>query len=91
MVEAHRVAGAQVDAAHGVGELAHPLLVGPPDHERAHAVLEHLADRHHLAGDLRRPGEHDVEALVEHDLGADLEREQVDVGVRRRPSSCARS
>ena len=57
MVEAHRVAGAQVHAADAVGELAHPLLVGPPDDERAHAVLDHLLDRDDLAGDLGVAGE----------------------------------
>jgi hypothetical protein len=53
MVEAHGVAGAQVDAAHGVGELADPLLVGAPDDEGTNAVLEHLFDRHDFSGDLR--------------------------------------
>ena len=39
-----RVAGAQVDAAQVVGQLAHPLLVGPADDEGAHAVLDDLLD-----------------------------------------------
>ena len=55
-VEAHRVAAAQVHAAQRVGQLADPLLVGPADDERAHAVVEHLLDRHDLAGDLRTTG-----------------------------------
>ena len=50
-VEAHRVAGAQVDAAQGVGQLAHPLLVGAADDERPHAVVHHLLDRDDLAGE----------------------------------------
>ena len=53
VVEPHRVAGAQMDAAHGVGELADPLLVGPSDDQGPYAVLEHLLDRDDLAGDLR--------------------------------------
>ena len=82
-VEAHRVAGAQVDAAHGVGQLADPLLVGAPDDERAHAVLHDLLDRHDLAGRLGPAGEDDVEALVEHDLAPPVEPVEVDLGVRR--------
>ena len=83
MVEAHRVAGAQMDAAHRVGELADALLVGAPDHQCPDAVLEHLLDRDDLASDLRRAGEDDVEALVEHDLGPDLQLEVIDLRMQR--------
>ena len=55
----------------------------PPDDEGPDAVLEDFLDRDDLAGDLRRAGEDDVEALVEHDLGADLQLEVVDLGVQR--------
>ena len=82
VVEAHRVAGAQVDAADGVGELADALLVGAPDDQGAHAVLEHFLDRDDLAGDLRGAGEDDVEALVEDDLRADLQLEVIDLRVQ---------
>ena len=81
-VEAHRVAGPKVDAAHGVGQLADPLLVGATDDERSHAVVEQLLDGDDLAGLLGSPGEDDVEALVEHDLTAPVELVEVDVGVR---------
>ena len=89
-IEAHRVAAAQVDAAEGVGQLAHPLLVGPPDDERTHAVLHELLDRDHLAGVLGVAGEDDVEALVEDDLAAPLEQVVVDLGMQLAPSSCGR-
>ena len=81
-VEAHGVAAAQVHTAQRIGELADPLLVGAPDHQGAHAVVEQFLDRHHLAGDLRMAGLHDVEALVEHDLGSARELVVVDVGVQ---------
>ena len=82
-VEAHRVAGPQVHPAHRVGQLADELLVGPADDQCAHAVLHDLLDRDDLAGLLGRPGQHDVEALVEDDLAAPVELVEVDVGVRR--------
>ena len=82
-IEAHRVAGTQVHAAHGVGHLADELLVGPTDDERPNAVLHDLLDRHDLARQLGRPGEHDVEALVEDDLASPVELVEVDVRVRR--------
>jgi hypothetical protein len=80
-VEPHRVAAAQVHTAQPVGELADPLLVGAPDDEGAHAVVHQFLDRDHLAGDLRRAREHDVEGLVQHDLGAAGERLVVDLGM----------
>ena len=70
-------------AAHGVGELADELLVGPADDQRTNAVLHDLLDGDDLARELRGPGEHDVEALVEDDLAAALELVDVDVGVGR--------
>ena len=69
--------------AHGVGQLADQLLVGAADDEGPDAVLHDLLDRHDLAGQLGRPRQHDVEALVEDDLAAPLELVEVDVGVRR--------
>ena len=81
-VEAHRVAAAEVDAAQVVGQLADPLLVGAADDQGAHAVVHHLLDRDDLAAVISPTrAEHDVEALVEHDLGAALERVVVDLGV----------
>ena len=71
------------------GQLAHPLLVGAADHERALAVLEQLLEDHDLAGDLETAGEHDVERLVEHDLLAALEALDVDLGVHRDPHLAA--
>ena len=82
VVEAHRVAGPQVDAADGVGELADALLVGASDDQGAHPVLEHFLDRDDLPGDLRGAGEDDVEALVEDDLRADLQLEVIDLRVQ---------
>ena len=41
-VHQHRVARAQPQAAEGVGQLAHPLLVGPADDDGPDAVLEEL-------------------------------------------------
>ena len=82
-VEAEVVAAADVRAADRVGEFADALLVGPSDDDDAHAVVHHLLHRDDLAGDLRIAGEHDVEALVQHDLGAAVEQLVVDVGVER--------
>ena len=81
-IESHRVAAAQMDTAQRVGELADPLLVGPPDDEGAHAVVEQLLDGHDLAGDFGMTGLHDVEALVEHDLGPARQLVVVDVGMQ---------
>ena len=81
-VESHGVAAAQVHAAQRVGQLADALLVGAADHHGAHAVVDQLLDGHDLAGDLRSAGLHDVEALVEHDLGATRQLLVIDVGVQ---------
>ena len=72
----------RADAAQRVGQLAHPLLVGPPDDERPHAVVHDVLDRHHLTGVLGVAGEDHVEALVEHDLEATLEQVVVDLGMQ---------
>ena len=66
-----------------VGELAHPLLVGPADDQRAMPVLEQFLERDDLTGDLVAPCEHDVQRLVEHDLLAALELVDLDLGVQR--------
>ena len=50
------VAGTDLHALQLVGELAHPLFVGPADHERPLAVLEQLLERHDLTGDVGRCG-----------------------------------
>ena len=52
-VHQHVVAGAELRAHEVVGELAHPLLVGPADDQRAVAVLEQLLEGDDLAGDAR--------------------------------------
>ena len=90
-VEAEMVAAADVRAADRVGEFADSFLVGSADDDDAHAVVHHLLDRDDLAGDLRVAGQHDVEALVEHDLGAPVEqsRDRCRDGARR--ASCGRS
>ena len=43
---------AELDADQVVGQLDHPLLVGPADDQRALAVLEQLLERDDLAGEL---------------------------------------
>ena len=80
-VHEQRVAAAQPLAPQGVAQLGHPLLVGPADDQRPLAVLEDLLERDDLALALAAAGQHDVERLVEHDLGAPLERLGVDVGM----------
>ncbi len=81
-IEPHRVATAQVNAAKRIGELAHPLLVRTPDDQGAHAVVEQLLDRHDFSGDFRMPRLHDVEALVENDLGSAGQLLVIDVGMK---------
>ena len=63
-----------------VEQLDHPLLVGPTDDEGAVAV-EALLEGDDLAGELGAAGQHDVERLVEHDLGAAGERLVAELGV----------
>ena len=82
-VHQHVVAGAQLLADQVVGELAHALLVGPADDQRAVLVLEQLLDDHDLAGDVGGAGEHDVERLVERDFLAALDGFDLDLGVHR--------
>ena len=64
----HGVAGAQLHAEEAVGQLDHPLLVGPADDDGPPAVLEHLLEGDDLAGVLALAGQDHVERLVEHDL-----------------------
>ena len=76
------LAGAQLHAEQLVAELAHALLVGAADDQRARAVLEELLVDHDLALDLGTAGEHDVQRLVEHDLLAALDLIELELGVR---------
>ncbi len=57
-----------------LGQLDHPLLVGPADDDGPVAVVEELLEGDHLAGQLGRAGQHHVERLVEHDLLAPLDQ-----------------
>ena len=79
------VAGAQLDAEHLLGELGHPLLVGPGEDDAAALVVELLLEGDHLAGELAVADEHHVEALVEHDLVALADGAGIDVGVEAHP------
>ncbi len=83
------VAGPELLADEHVGELAHPLLVGPADDQCPRAVFEDVLDRDDLARHLVATGEHDVQRLVEHDLLAPLERFEVDLGAERHPHLAA--
>ncbi len=83
------VAGPQLLADEHVGQLAHPLLVGPADDQRPRAVLEDLLERDDLAGHLGAAGQHDVQRLVEHDLLAALELVEIDLGAERHPHLAA--
>ena len=80
-VEPQEVAVAQPRAAQHARELAHPLLVGAADDDRADAVLHHLLEGDDLAGVLGPAGLDHVVALVEGDLGAEVEQLVLDVGV----------
>jgi hypothetical protein len=64
-----------------LGQLHHPLLVGTTDDQRP-AVAQLLLQRHDLAGELGPAGQHDVQRLVEHHLGALLEVVGVELGVQ---------
>ena len=79
------VAGAELDAQHVLGELGHPLLVGPGEDDAAPLVLELLLQGDHLAGELPVADEDHVEALVEDDLVPLADRAGVDVGVQAHP------
>ena len=68
-VHQHRVAGPELHARQAVGQLDHPLLVGPADDDGP-GVVEQLLEGHHLAGLLGGAGQDHVERLVEHHLGA---------------------
>ena len=80
-VEPQHIAGPQAHATQRAGQFAHALLVGAADHDRPHAVLHHLFERHDLAGGLGTPRLDHVEALVERHLGAEVEQVEVDVRV----------
>ena len=78
------VAGAEpFSPARPLGELAHPLLVGTADHERAPSAVEQLLERDDLARDVVAPCEHHVERLVQHDLLAALELVDVELRMHR--------
>ena len=83
------VAGAQLRADQDPGQLADPLLVGPPDHQHPPFVVEELLENHDLTGDLEAPGQDHVQGLVEGDLLAALEGGGVDLGVDRDPHLAA--
>ena len=82
-VHQHRVARPQCRPDEPLGQLGHPLLVGPADDDGPAPVLEDLLERDDLAGGLGRAGQHDVERLVEHDLAAPHELVGVELGVDR--------
>ena len=88
-VHQERVAGPQLGAHHVLGELRHPLLVGPGVDDAAPPVLELLLQRDDLAGELAVADEDDVEALVEDDLVALADLSRVDVGVQTHPHLAA--
>ena len=88
-VHQQRVAGPQLHAQHVLGELGHPLLVGPGEDHAAPLVLELLLQGHDLAGELPVADEHHVEALVQDDLVALADRSGVDVGVQADPHLAA--
>ena len=84
-VHQQRVAGPQLHAEHVLGELGHPLLVGPGEDHAAPLVLELLLQGDDLAGELPVAHEDHVEALVEDDLVPLADRTGVDVGVQADP------
>ena len=81
-VHEHRVARAHLHVAERVGDLGHALLVTAPVDEGAAPVVEHLLQRHDLAGALRVAGLDDVQRLVEHDLVAAQQLGGVEVRVQ---------
>ena len=70
-------------SSHTRSSSARPMI------ERPHAVLHDLLDRDHLATALGRPGEDDVEALVERHLGAAVQLLGLDVGMKVDPHLAA--
>ncbi len=81
-VDQHAVARPQVHADDGVGQLHHPLLVGPAEHQGPAVVLQHLFEGHHLSRHLGAPSHDHVERLVEDHLDAPFERLVGQVGVQ---------
>ena len=81
----HGVAGAQVHTEQVVGELDHPLLVGPGVHDGAPAVLEELLQGDDLTGVLALAGQDHVERLVEDHFLAPAKLDPVDLGVHGHP------
>ncbi len=79
------VPGPQLDAEHVLGQLGHPLLVGPGEDHAAPLVVELLLEGHHLAGELAVPDEDHVQALVEDDLVPLADGAGIDVGVQAHP------
>ena len=79
-VEQDGVAVAELHVPHRVDQLDDALLVGPAHDEGAVAV-EALLEDHDLAGQVGAAGQHDVERLVEDDLGAAGEGLVGDLGV----------
>ena len=69
-------------AAQRARELAHALLVGAADDHGAHAVVHHFLEGDDLAGVLGPAGLDHVVALVECDLGPEIEQLVLDVGVQ---------
>ena len=86
----HGVAGTQVDAQKAVGELDHPLLVGPGVDDGPAAVLEELLQRDDLAGVLPLTGQDDVERLVQDDFLAPAQLRRLRSRDARPPASCGR-
>ena len=89
-VHQHRVARAHLHVAQRVGDLGHPLLVAAAVDEGATAVVEHLLQRHDLAGALGVARLDDVQRLVEHDLVAAQQLGGVEVRVQRHAHLAAR-
>ena len=79
------VTGTQLHAHEVLAEFDDLLLVGPADDHRPVAVVEELLEGDDLAGALVGAGQHHVQRLVEHDLGAAGELGDSDVGVQRHP------
>ena len=72
-----------------VGQLDHPLVVGPAHDHGPHAVVEELLEGDDLAADLGAPGHDHVEGLVEDDLLAPDQLVVVELGVEGDPDLAA--
>ena len=83
------VAGAQLHADQLLGELAHALFVGAADDERARAARHELLEHDDLTRDVGAARQHDVQRLVEHDLGTAADAVEVDLRVHRHPHLAA--